>query len=1410
LGGKAFEGCTSLASLDLSRATTIGSSILKGNTLIKGLDISSAASIGDGAFLGSGIKALLLPNAPATAVGGNFDTTGSFAGLIGNGTLFIVQDASGYNPFPANYAPSASYFPIIVPNITGEGTIADGEALSLALAFTPEPTAANIEYQWYKDGEAIEGAATAAYEVDEATKADEGEYTISVYGIALPVSKEVTVSNPADIDGPNVVSYRVSTDHRAAPAGVTYAAGTDDQYVILDVAYDEPLTLTSSTALLGSFTASFGDDALNPCPVANLSNSAELLEDGATLRLTLHFSFAGSSGRLIATAKDSEKILAGLTDAAGNAAAFPDISMIVSNGTQTATLSQKAGTEESPARVVKEITTPPSMTRGMVHYILLRNGVPVGALNANGATGNTHFHEYLTDNADGLTQRLAATLNVNGSIGVTFNCNVLTVKSKTNTPGEVLDVLIVGYPRDRATGADKSELQAKIALAEAADKTSLTPGVIAVIENELAVAEAMAASDYYLQSEIDAQIVRLVSALAGELELGGDQGGGQEGGGEGYVPFDASKITIDKDNERVVLDKSVLGVSVEDGQSSVSVEAGQTLSIPVASIPTLVHTGQECDGCAGYIIFRGETSCSVDASCPDGYGFCSCVGLASVEATPIIRIETIKNAEVGAPDSTKATAKIENGNLVVEGIAEGTTAVRIESFLTHPSPAKEDGDKIWDQTGAEYEVWRPWMATRVSEAYEIEIEVTGDSGGGGGTDNGYIGGPSDKDFQWDSINIFHDKANKKVYAKAMNVVYDGSSTINLTSGGSATLSFAADPTEHATYPGCGCYGVIKDPAGPIPCPVTAPDCPTQATWGFCNCTGNPGAAEPVTLRLETIGDDVVGASDGSVATAVFDPSTGKLTVTGIAAGTTHVAIEAAFFNKQLVTKPGHEYVAYRYSLPLVLTIVVGDGGGSSEPEPAKTTGDYIVGTNHKGPVNYPADPSQAATDDQYITLRIPFDRDIILNDAQALIGSLNMTIFGISLNALASETAVENGNELVMVLHIPYAPFSGRLEVSPKDSAAGIGSSLTTETSDGLPALFPGIDLYVSNGVWLLDGQYERGTATGKATVTKTVFAPATSTRGMVHMLFLVNGEPYGGSVNEYGGTFVAHYHDYLNLDGEQFAKMIADYFNAANSENYGTGEGAVNIAGYKAVAVGDKVKITADNAKAGEILDLQIIAYGVENTVQNEGNTTDAKSEDEGSGNGGGTTNIDNSTTDNSTTNIDNSVDNSVDNSTATTINDNSVDNSTTNNNTTNNSTTNTTTTTTTQAPAQAPMTAADIAAIVGETIKAMNEETALTQEEIDAQTAEAVEAAVKDALAQERAGQQAIADALTPLSDGSGKAVPVTIEQPQEGGGSGGGLPLGAAIPLAAGTGALVALIAVLAILLKKGVITFGASRP
>lgn len=230
---------------------------------------------------------------------------------------------------------------------------------------------------------------------------------------------------------------------------------------------------------------------------------------------------------------------------------------------------------------------------------------------------------------------------------------------------------------------------------------------------------------------------------------------------------------------------------------------------------------------------------------------------------------------------------------------------------------------IWDATAGSYAssgTLAPGQGAWVKGAAGETVEFSGGEEPEEPEGSAYSGGPSEGTTFTDH-DVALDTTNQKVYSKYFEVSYSGDTEIDVVAGGSVQLTLAPSLTSFTLFDGCGCYGDF--PGGPVPCG----GCSSAAWLGFCQCEGDLFTI-PVNLRLEEITGTVVGAPDSSVATATLDPLTGTLTISGVAAGTTTVAVEAWLHHEGVdqytaQTAADDDFMAYRYSIPLVLTISVG-------------------------------------------------------------------------------------------------------------------------------------------------------------------------------------------------------------------------------------------------------------------------------------------------------------------------------------------------------------------------------------------------------------------------------------------------------------------------------------------------------
>jgi hypothetical protein len=360
-------------------------------------------------------------------------------------------------------------------------------------------------------------------------------------------------TDPDDPYGKNtarVVSHKAQTGHQAiAGGGAARLPGEsgqpndDDQYMILQISYDRPIHIMGGDPM-AEFDAHYGPTWINvgkdgtgiaelkqagKNPTAGFAeefsapadkNTARVLSDGKTLELLLHIPARATDNRLILCAVNEGKTLPAVMDnATMSPVAFPDMNMIVSvlykDGTEFVRDTQTVGTASTPASSTFTLTNPEQSTRGMIHFLVLKNGVPVKNPDANGANVTIHNHAYLILTSDDLASLAAGVANGLSGITATSDGNKITLVSDTAAVGDVLDMMVVHYPKDRDTGTTKSDLTYQIKSAELADESAFASDKWKALKDEVARAKAIAGSVYYLQAEVDAETALLVSLLDG-------------------------------------------------------------------------------------------------------------------------------------------------------------------------------------------------------------------------------------------------------------------------------------------------------------------------------------------------------------------------------------------------------------------------------------------------------------------------------------------------------------------------------------------------------------------------------------------------------------------------------------------------------------------------------------------------------------------------------------------------------------------------------------------------------------------------------------------------------------------------------------------------------------------------------
>ncbi len=334
-----------------------------------------------------------------------------------------------------------------------------------------------------------------------------------------------------DENAPGITGYTVSTNHK----GEADSTGTDDQYIIMDIAFDQAITITGDALsqlvikLNGSTTQAYNGTEYSFNSLTDISAGP----DGKTLHMEIHLPFAPYAGYLtIERSRNPDGTpvaITGIKNTDGTGAAWSDIALYVPNGVKFETVSQVVGDASTgtAAKVTKRVVAPETATRGMVHMLFLKNGVPVGNLDTYGANLTTHYHAYLTLNAESFAAMLPGWFN--NAFGKDYTIEVekdtVTISAKASEDGDVLDLRIYAYPQDRDTGADKSVLAGRINYAGSISPDLYAGEVYKTLKAEIDKAAAINKSIYYLQSEVDAAAGRL-DALFSEYTVSFEENGG--------------------------------------------------------------------------------------------------------------------------------------------------------------------------------------------------------------------------------------------------------------------------------------------------------------------------------------------------------------------------------------------------------------------------------------------------------------------------------------------------------------------------------------------------------------------------------------------------------------------------------------------------------------------------------------------------------------------------------------------------------------------------------------------------------------------------------------------------------------------------------------------------------------------
>lgn len=375
---------------------------------------------------------------------------------------------------------------------------------------------------------------------------------------------------------------------------------------------------------------------------------------------------------------------------------------------------------------------------------------------------------------------------------------------------------------------------------------------------------------------------------------------------------------------------------------------------------------------------------------------------------------------------------------------------------------------------------------------------------------------------------------------------DSNGTITMVKGGSAEITVS--PYIHVQYQGC-----------------QMPDCPEMCGGEACFTPGK-GCVCDSTLTERTANVTVNSSDDsvvkaGAVAAAgetenkVGSKADGKVTLTAEATGEAKITVTASLCDWVSTNK------TYTVKVKDVVEVA-----------------DFDAYTNHDGvPIPELAmGESQTDTQTAYVTLRFPEAMKIV--DKEALTAEMMNTVklasqkLGGRMGSIKNVELAEGGKALRFELSGWVAPFNGKI------TSEGVWENLTTEDSSKLAKSDMALTLPTGVETKIVDQVIADENT--PASVTTRIITPKSTTRGMVHLILLKNGQP-AAALNNHGAHVVAHYHNYMALNAEKFSSMVPGWWNMGDLKD-----------DYTLTVDGDVLTITAKDSQPGDVLEFHVSSY--------------------------------------------------------------------------------------------------------------------------------------------------------------------------------------------------------------------------
>ena len=375
---------------------------------------------------------------------------------------------------------------------------------------------------------------------------------------------------------------------------------------------------------------------------------------------------------------------------------------------------------------------------------------------------------------------------------------------------------------------------------------------------------------------------------------------------------------------------------------------------------------------------------------------------------------------------------------------------------------------------------------------------------------------------------------------------DSSGTITMVKGSTAEITVS--PYLHMQYHGCQMDGCPESCGGQ--------DCFTEGQGCVCDPTPTERTAT-VTVTSTDEGVVKAGAAEaaGTVTSQVGSKADGKVTLTAEATGEAKITVKASLCDWVSTTK------TYTVKVKDVVEVA-----------------DFDAYTDHDGvPIPELAmGESQTDTQTAYVTLRFPEAMKIV--DKEALTAEMMNTVklasqkLGGRMGSIKNVELAEGGKALRFELSGWVAPFNGKI------TSEGVWENLTTE--DGSKLAKSDMALTLPTGVETKIVDQVIADENTPASVTTRIITPKSTTRGMVHLILLKNGQP-AAALNNHGAHVVAHYHNYMALNAEKFSSMVPGWWNMGDLKD-----------DYTLTVDGDVLTITAKDSQPGDVLEFHVSSY--------------------------------------------------------------------------------------------------------------------------------------------------------------------------------------------------------------------------